>query len=93
MRKTNHSYKSNKSNNPNKKKQMYENGFSTLDEDQDMDDGSDSQNEIEQSPDEQELDEEDNFIVDHKKKPLTPSGGSHNNLRDQQDNQKKKKQL
>ena len=44
MRKTNHSYKSNKSNIPNKKKQMgYENGgFAALDEDQDMDDCSDS---------------------------------------------------
>ena len=42
MRKTNHSYKSNKSNIPNKKKGYENGGFTALDEDQDMDDCSDS---------------------------------------------------
>ena len=82
MRKTNHSYKSNKSNAPNKKinkgskNDMFNNGgFSALNEsDGDMnDDENDSNEEIdEQSPNEDQLDEEDNFIDN--KKVLTPTG-------------------
>lgn len=55
-----------------------------------MEEDNDSAEEIEQSPNENELDEEDIFIGDPKKKALTPTGGSNNNLRDQ-DNHKKKK--
>jgi hypothetical protein len=108
MRKTNHSYQSNKSNVPNKKiekgsKYDYNNGgFSALNESEgDMnDDENDSNDEIdEQSPNEDQLDEEDIFIDN--KKALTPTGGSHNNLHQDKsreikdssfrDNQKRKK--
>ena len=57
-----------------------------------MDDAEDSGEEIEQSPNENEEDEEDIFIGDPKKKALalTPTGGSFNNLRDQENHKKKK---
>lgn len=86
MRKTNHSYRSNKSKRIDKGS-MYEpahNGAEQIEDAQDLGE------EIEQSPNENEEDEEDIFIGDPKKKALTPTGGSLNNLRDQENHKKKK---
>jgi hypothetical protein len=83
MRKTNHSYKSNKSNVPKSKaeKGRKHDMYNDENEGDMLDDENDSNDEIdEQSPNDDELDEEDNFITIDNKKALTPSGGSHNNL-------------
>ena len=45
---------------------------------------------IDEHEDENEEDEEDIFIDDRKKKALTPTGGSLNNLREQENHKKKK---